>query len=458
MKSNIIFFPGNKQPDNMKLFLESSRLGTVDVLLPNPKILSNWHKSEHEALDINSFFNIETFSDIEISESSKLKYTETMKELLSDSRTFFLMERIFRFERQNSIFNISGDLSIFVLNTFKYLQIKKPKIVVCFSTPHHLSWHFSFCAEKLGIKVIYTQISPIIYKRWIVEGIQNPKNILLKGEPSEKKLNEWIDKLQSSYDEAIPEYEKNRNNTFKLGDRNIISNLKDILFKSTNNSFRYNKIINLKSKLNTLKLYEDLSFKGSLPQNFIVFFMHYQPERTSLPEGREYAQQMNIILDLHLNLPKGYDLIIKEHPSMFRNMFNKRVRSNKFYKNIAGLRNVKIAPLSFESFDLIDHSKGVVTITGTVGIEALLRNKPILVYGDAQYLKFDFAFEQKVMQQKEQFFKNLGYEYTDKEISRSTINSLNEADNNSFPLEKSAISLKALQVFIDLETEHRHEG
>jgi len=87
-----------------------------------------------------------------------------------------------------------------------------------------------------------------------------------------------------------------------------------------------------------------------------------------------------------------------------------------------------------------------------------LRNKPILVYGDAQYLKFDFAFEQKVMQQKEQFFKNLGYEYTDKEISRSTINSLNEADNNSFPLEKSAISLKALQVFIDLETEHRHEG
>jgi hypothetical protein len=308
------------------------------------------------------------------------------------------------------------------------------------------------------VRVIYTQSSPIPFKRWIVEGIQNPKNILLKGEPSEKKLNEWIDKLQSSYDEAIPEYEKNRNNTFKLGDRNIISNLKDILFKSTNNSFRYNKIINLKSKLNTLKLYEDLSFKGSLPQNFIVFFMHYQPERTSLPEGREYAQQMNIILDLHLNLPKGYDLIIKEHPSMFRNMFNKRVRSNKFYKNIAGLRNVKIAPLSFESFDLIDHSKGVVTITGTVGIEALLRNKPILVYGDAQYLKFDFAFEQKVMQQKEQFFKNLGYEYTDKEISRSTINSLNEADNNSFPLEKSAISLKALQVFIDLETEHRHEG
>jgi hypothetical protein len=444
-ENKIIFFAGSINPNTIAVITENK---SVNILLPNPNLIKNWKKHNNNVLDMYNFCNASLFKDVKLEESYSSKYSEIQNNLFSDSRTFYLMERVFKFSRENTVFNISAYLNVFILNTLKYIQMEQPDLILAPSTPHHLSWYFCYCAEMLGVKVVYTQTSPIPYKKWIVEGIFKPKPILLKGEPNKEKMEEWVEKLESNYDKAIPEYERKRNETYKYGDGNILSNFKDIIFNSANNSVRYNKLLNLTIKLKSLKLYENLSFKDSLPDKFIILFMHYQPERTSLPEGRNYAQQMSIIIDLHLNLPEGHFLLIKEHPSMFRNIYSKRVRTHKFYQNISELVNVKIASLEYNSFDLIDKSKGVVTITGSVGIEAQIRNKPVLIYGDAQYKHFEFTFDEQLLERRKLFFDSLNIDFINNTIRESTITQIKTVDNHSFFTDKFNFSTNAFKTFL----------
>ena len=42
----------------------------------------------------------------------------------------------------------------------------------------------------------------------------------------------------------------------------------------------------------------------------------------------------------------------------------------------------------FSSRQLIDHAQAVVTLTGTAGLEALLRGKPAFIFGYAWYRQF----------------------------------------------------------------------
>ena len=55
------------------------------------------------------------------------------------------------------------------------------------------------------------------------------------------------------------------------------------------------------------------------------------------------------------------------------------------YRKLHSKNQIVFAPLTENPFKLIDRSKGVATITGTVGIEALFRNKPVLLFGKPWY-------------------------------------------------------------------------
>jgi capsule polysaccharide export protein KpsC/LpsZ len=49
--------------------------------------------------------------------------------------------------------------------------------------------------------------------------------------------------------------------------------------------------------------------------------------------------------------------------------------------------------MSVSSFDLIDHAQAVATVTGSVGWEALNRNKPVLLFGHPWYRGCDGTFQ-----------------------------------------------------------------
>lgn len=126
----------------------------------------------------------------------------------------------------------------------------------------------------------------------------------------------------------------------------------------------------------------------------LIFFpLHYQPELTTSPDGGIYSQQWLAIKHLVEKLPAGFKVLVKEHPSQFL-INSKRVRSHNFYKGILSISDkIEFVGLNVDSKRILDHASGVITITGTIGLESLLKGKPVLYFGDAIFAGVLGAFD-----------------------------------------------------------------
>lgn len=111
-----------------------------------------------------------------------------------------------------------------------------------------------------------------------------------------------------------------------------------------------------------------------LPKDKIVFFpMHFQPEASTLVNGIWHSNQVGFIENLSKALPLGYNLVVKEHPR------GRGMRPIWQYKHLASLHNVTFCDLP--SKEILQHSDAVVTISGTIGLEALAMRKPVIMFG-----------------------------------------------------------------------------
>lgn len=117
---------------------------------------------------------------------------------------------------------------------------------------------------------------------------------------------------------------------------------------------------------------------------FVYFPLHFQPERTTCPQGGVYADQILVVETLAAALPEGWQVYVKEHPSQWWLRYKEQYNSARYrgyYERLARIPNVRVVPLSTNSFDLIERSKAVAVITGTSGWESAMRGKPPLVFG-----------------------------------------------------------------------------
>jgi len=138
-----------------------------------------------------------------------------------------------------------------------------------------------------------------------------------------------------------------------------------------------------------IDVYEELSIAPDLSRPFIYFSMHFQPERSSQPEGLYYEDQYLAILMLAKALPPFWKLYIKEHPRQFDiwppDLKKMHSRSEGMYREISKLKNVSLVKISIESQLLINSSKLVSTITGSAGWEALKAGKCAITFGYPWY-------------------------------------------------------------------------
>ncbi len=132
------------------------------------------------------------------------------------------------------------------------------------------------------------------------------------------------------------------------------------------------------------KLYDKLSSKRiEWDKPFVYFSLHLQPERTTLPEGLFYDDQVIAIRTLAEALPSGWKVLVKEHPRQMKyNMRSTHARSCLDYERLNEIENVEITSLSVSQSELIQRCRCTATISGSVSWEGLLLGKPSLIFSE----------------------------------------------------------------------------
>jgi len=158
------------------------------------------------------------------------------------------------------------------------------------------------------------------------------------------------------------------------------------------------RIIYNRIKLNKtlFNLYISISENPILSIKYIYFPLHFQPERSTQPEGSFFENQLLAIRLLHTNLPEDYMIYVKEHPRQFDNSTPdlRKVHSRipDFYTKIKKLSRVKLINIDYNSTELINNASIVATITGSSGWQALKTGKPIFIFGYPWYSSCFGAF------------------------------------------------------------------
>ncbi len=122
-----------------------------------------------------------------------------------------------------------------------------------------------------------------------------------------------------------------------------------------------------------------ISWETLKNERYMVYPLHFHPEAATLIQGRWFNNQKEIIEMISKVLPVDMKLIVKEHKvSIGRRPIN-------FYKEIDELFNVYFVSENQDVYSLLQESSGVVTISSSMGLEAIMLNKPVITFGDIHY-------------------------------------------------------------------------
>jgi len=135
------------------------------------------------------------------------------------------------------------------------------------------------------------------------------------------------------------------------------------------------------------KLYISLSQTPRKKEKFVYFPLQYQPERTTMPEGGVFCDQLLALDILSKSIPKGWYVYVKEHPRQFvrTDIRLHHFRDKHYYAKIRSYKNVKLISLDEESRKLIKNAQFTATVTGSAGWESLQFKKACMVFGYAWY-------------------------------------------------------------------------
>lgn len=350
----------------------------IDVISDNP-LRNNWGELANEC-DLFSYKIFNKVNSIEKLLSVK-DYNLLLNDIINDSRTLLIAERVTHIFLWNSLHNLIQKIEIQLTNAILLLDKTTPDFLMFQATPHNLpSWILGKTAEFLNIPVYMIQTSPLPWRFWLIKGIEKQVPFFPNDIKNEKDnfIDNFIEKTVGSYDKAIPSYERKRIESRKGKYWSWAKEIRDGLKKPR-------IFLTLFNKHKLYKKYDALSNGFEVSGKNLVLLLHFQPERTSLPEGYIFSQQWLMVKTISQMLPKGVKLYVKEHPSSFTGRFDIRYRNIDFYNNIVALENVELVPLGYDTFNLIDSSEGIITLTGTVGIQSLLRGKKVVALGMASY-------------------------------------------------------------------------
>lgn len=130
-----------------------------------------------------------------------------------------------------------------------------------------------------------------------------------------------------------------------------------------------------KRSMRGIKYYDSLAQLPEYDKKYVIYYLQYQPEATTLPMAGVFAEQ-ELILSMLARVLKKYDveLWVKEH-------FVQPYRTKDFYDTINSIPNLRLIKSDVASRELIINSVATASCNGTITQESIFNGKATLLFG-----------------------------------------------------------------------------
>jgi hypothetical protein len=326
----------------------------------NIEVIKGWH--DFTSL-IHEDFNTDILSDPKLKEQA-----------------FNIIKNFYRFSDNQDFFyheNVYYELVNYWIHFFKKNKID----LIIGGNPSFLESITTMVAEKIfGIRTITRKLLSR-------QPEDNSYRMYFFDNKNEMAIPLHLDKEFKIESLLFPDYSKLK---FKKRPKILVEIVRALInFKVSSLLFIFGNVLNF------FKLKKDIKnmvISPDLDTDFIYYPLHFDPEIVTMPEEDVRANQGLNIKKLAASLPKDWILYVKIHPNQFNFKLNFWVW--EFYGNVmkyymsfqniyylSQIPNVKFIDTSISQKELIQSSKSIASISGSVFLEASFYQKPILVFG-----------------------------------------------------------------------------
>lgn len=263
------------------------------------------------------------------------------------------------------------------------LNTETPDILIFSDIPHGAASYLLYRIGKfLSIPTLVFRYGPTPFHVNLVSDID--ERLLDSVTPhqragtdlSESSRN-YLDGLRGQYSEARPAYSRDSQSLTGV----IAKRLRSRALKPDASLVHQSARRELLRRWYERHAVQDLDETGSPT---ISAFLSVQPERTTTPDGAQFAQQWLMVSRLRHLAPPDWTILVREHPATFVRGA-RLVRSPAFYEALTDLSNVRLVSTQISPFDLIAKSAYVATVSGTIAFETAVRDRLSVVFGNAPY-------------------------------------------------------------------------
>jgi hypothetical protein len=114
-------------------------------------------------------------------------------------------------------------------------------------------------------------------------------------------------------------------------------------------------------------------------QPYILVSLHYQPEASTCMAAPQWVDQDSVIEQVAISAPCAVRIAVKENPKRLG------LRGKAYYARLVDLTNVDLIHPAVSNDMLIRNATAVLSIAGTVGMEAIALGKKVAILGRPSY-------------------------------------------------------------------------
>ena len=141
----------------------------------------------------------------------------------------------------------------------------------------------------------------------------------------------------------------------------------------------------------------------NLPENFVFFPLHVQPELAVSPLGGHFEEQLEAIRLVARYLPSGWRIIVKEHPDQSVYWH----RPTGFYRDLTQVPQVDFVSPNYSVDELIKVCRAVITISSSIGRQAIITGRPVGLLGSTWWSSAPGVFKVSTGKKMEEMFAQL---------------------------------------------------